>query len=57
MTHRLRALLVSGALLGLMAGASSCGPKGQPCPHAGDVEAQDGHVYTCTHKGDGLVWA
>lgn len=55
MSHRIRALLVAVALLVLMA-AGSCSPKGQPCPRAGSVKAQDGHVYRCQKAPGGLQW-
>lgn len=55
MSHRLRALLVAGALLALMS-AGSCGVKGQPCPRVGSVKAQDGHVYHCQQVPGGLQW-
>lgn len=58
MSHRMRALLATLALVVLMAGASGCNDKGHPCPEKGAREYKsNGETHVCVRAPNGgLEW-
>lgn len=54
MTKRRVAIIMALTLAAWL--LTGCDPKGQSCPHVGDVKGQGGHVYTCTGGRHGNTW-